>query len=311
MENRTKPSILEANNLYLILGMVLLSLGSYVQGREIYSGLLITEYILILLPNLLYLKYKRYPLKKVLRLNRISFKQIIMVITITIFTYPLMVFVQAIFLSILTYFKEVNPTMVPIPQNSMQYIIGFFVIAITPGICEEIMFRGVLLDAYEKIGHKKAILITAFLFSIFHFNILNVVGPFILGIIFGIMVYKTNSIYTSIIGHTVNNGIALTLGYMVDKYYYLIDGAMEEQMETVTPSPNIAVALGIILFLALSLVIVVYLLRRLSPIEDGAYAPNDSEISIEENTIFHGLKYIPVYIILLIFIFVNWKFVLI
>ncbi len=75
------------------------------------------------------------------------------------------------------------------------------------------MFRGVILNAYNKLGYRKSIIITGVLFGLFHFTILNFVGPAILGIIFGIMVYKTNSLYSSIIAHTVNNGIALTIGY--------------------------------------------------------------------------------------------------
>ena len=49
MINKSKFSILEANLLYLVLAVSLIYLGSMAQNREIYSGLLITEYILILL----------------------------------------------------------------------------------------------------------------------------------------------------------------------------------------------------------------------------------------------------------------------
>ena len=63
MEELKRPSILEANSLYFILGVLLLFLGSYVQSREIYSGLLITEYIIILIPNLIFLKAKKLPIK--------------------------------------------------------------------------------------------------------------------------------------------------------------------------------------------------------------------------------------------------------
>ena len=71
-----KPGIFEANNIYLMLGLALLYVGYLVQSREIITGLLITEYILIFLPNIVYLKFRGYSLKGVLRLNPISFKQI-------------------------------------------------------------------------------------------------------------------------------------------------------------------------------------------------------------------------------------------
>ncbi len=85
MINKSKFSILEANLLYLVLAVSLIYLGSMAQNREIYSGLLITEYILILLPNLLYLKLRKFNFKETLKLNKITFKQVLMIITITIF----------------------------------------------------------------------------------------------------------------------------------------------------------------------------------------------------------------------------------
>lgn len=142
MNNRIKPSIFEVNILYLLLGIGLLLIGSTVQSIDIYSGLLVTEYILILLPSLLFIQVKGYSFKKVLRLNKIKVKQILMVIIITIFTYPLAVFLQAILIGILSTFREITPTGVPMPQDGLQYIMSFFIIAISPGICEEVMFRG-------------------------------------------------------------------------------------------------------------------------------------------------------------------------
>src|SRR5699024_4587010 len=80
-----------------------------------------------------------------------------------------------------------------------------------------IMFRGTIMNAYEGLSKKKAIIYSAVLFGLFHLNLQNLVGPILLGIIFGIIVYKTNSIYSSIIAHTINNGIALTIGYLTFK----------------------------------------------------------------------------------------------
>lgn len=316
MQKKINPSILEANILYLILGIGLLTLGGMAQSLEIYSGLLITEYIIILLPNLLYLHFRGYSLKKVLRLNKINFKQIILVILITLATYPLAVFLQAIWFSIIGSFTEINATGVPLPENGVQYLISFFIIAITPGICEEIMFRGVILDSYERIGRKKSIVITAFLFAIFHFTIFNMVGPFVIGIIFGIMVYKTNSIYASIIGHITNNGIALTLGYILNKYYYIIDDLASSEMDT-SMSGGVRIGIALLILLAIAFVMIVIMIKNLSSkdiVADHEYIKEvetmeDNEV-VEENPLIQGLKYFPVLIIVGIFIFVNWKYVL-
>lgn len=312
MDKRLKPSIFEVNILYLILAIFLLFIGSYVQSVEIYSGLLITEYILILLPSLLFLKIKGYSIKGVLRLNKINFKQILMIITITVCTYPLAVFLQSISINIINKFTDVIPTEVPLPENSPQYLISLFIIAISPGICEEIMFRGIILDAYESIGRKRSIVISASLFAIFHFTIFNMVGPLLLGIVFGIMVYQTNSIYSSIIGHIVNNGIAITIGYYMNKYYYLIDNKINQEIGPYTILENIASFLILIGLLFICFFIVIKLLKKLSEYNniDHKERLDDKDSYSKGELIVSKFKYIPIFIVVLIFILLNWAFVL-
>ena len=321
MRYRKKPSIFEVNLLFLLLGISLLTIGAFVQRRELYSGLLITEYILILLPCLLFLKIKRAPIKETLRLNRIGLKQIILVIAITIFTYPLAVFFQAIFIGLLNIFKDLMPTTVPMPNDKIQYIISFFIIAVSPGICEEVMFRGVIMDTYSSLGYKKSIIISALLFGIFHFNLMNFIGPTILGIVFGIMVYKTNSIYSSIIGHTANNGIALTIGFFLNKYQEEIDNMMMEA-STLPETPGIANIIVPFIFLVLCFLIVKTLLGQLESVEtvsqvEGDFTLdssldldfNDEELYNYEDISYRPrgsrIKYLPVVILILIFVIIN------
>ena len=92
MRNKKSPSILEANVLYLIIALLLITLGASAQYKEVYTGLLITEYLIILAPALFYLKLSGYSLKSNLRLNKISFKQAILVMLIVVFSYPIALF---------------------------------------------------------------------------------------------------------------------------------------------------------------------------------------------------------------------------
>ncbi len=309
----------------MLLGLALLTLGSAVQYRELFSGLLITEYLIILLPSLLFVKGKGESIKKTLRLNKIGLRQIILVIGITIFTYPIAVFFQAILLTIINLFREVTPSSVPMPHDGLQYLISFFIIAVSPGICEEVLFRGVMLDTYSKIGYKKSIIITALLFGMFHFNILNFVGPTILGIVFGIMVYKTNSIYSSMIGHTINNGIALTLGFILNKYQGEIDQlAMESSASIESTSFGTTNLIGI-LFLVFCFFMVKSMLNKLPARENdydyknSYYDTKDQESYMEDqyynkefedyvSSRFERIQYFPLVTLVFIFILVNWIF---
>ncbi|WP_053956141.1 type II CAAX endopeptidase family protein [Inediibacterium massiliense] len=218
MENSGKVEVLGVNILYLITAIFLLTVGYYVQHENLKIGLLITEYVLVLLPPLLYIKIKKDSFKRVLRLNSLSLKHGIMIFFITICMYPVALFFNLVFMMFLSIFVNIRPQSIPTATNFSEYFVLLFIISISAGICEEVFFRGLLLKTYETIGEKKAIWISALLFGVFHFNLQNFLGPIILGIIFGYLVHQTNSLFAGIIGHMTNNGLAVTLGYMIHKY---------------------------------------------------------------------------------------------
>ncbi|EOD00895.1 type II CAAX endopeptidase family protein [Caldisalinibacter kiritimatiensis] len=211
----SRPNIFETNIFYLILGLVFIGLGSYVQHKDIYIGLIITEYLIILLPTVLYLVVRGYNLKETLRLNKLSIKQTLMIPLIVILIYPVGMFMNSLMMIIISFLGEIQPPPIPVPDTGLELLISLFVIAISAGICEEVMFRGLVMKAYEGLGVKKAIIISAILFGIFHFNIQNLLGPIFLGLVFGYIVYKTNSIFASILAHITNNAIATLLNYFI------------------------------------------------------------------------------------------------
>lgn len=303
MDNKRKnPSILETNIFYLVLGTLLIFLGGFVQSREIYSGLLITQYLIILLPTISYLKIRGYSLKNTLKLNKISIKQIVLIPLIVIFAYPVGAFLNYIFILFLSNFIKIRPAPIPIPSSSPEFILGLIVISLSPGICEEILFRGMVMSSYDKLGKKKAIIISSVLFGVYHFNLQNLLGPIFLGAIFGSIVYKTKSIYSSMIAHGFNNAIALTIGY------FLL-GKMDKiqiQSEAIDISANsFATILSIIVGLIFSIVCasISYSLYKALP---------ESKEEIEEELIedynFRKLDYIPLVGVLIIFIFYNYMF---
>lgn len=256
MNERLKPSIFHVNTFYLALAIIFINIGGIVQGWDQIKGLLFTEYIIILLPSLLFILIQKLPAKKFLKLNKISLKQILLVMIITIFTYPLAVFVQGVFLTILDSFTHFIANEIPPPTDYQSFIYGLFVMGITPGICEEIMFRGVIQGTYDKLGYKKSIIITSILFAMFHFTLVNFIGPLILGIVFGIMVHKTNSLYTSIIGHALNNSIALSILYVINKNSHLIDEILAQEANSSGNNSSLLPIIIGLLFLSTCFIIV-------------------------------------------------------
>lgn len=300
------PSPNGVNILYLALGLAFLIIGGYAQNRDLFAGILITEYLIILVPNLLFLKLRGYSLKKVLRLAPISFKQGIFTVLTMIFAYPMAVFLNYIVMLLLNLVSESLPTGVPIPSSWPEYWISLLVIAVTPGICEEVMFRGTMQSAYGKLGEKKALIISSVLFGLFHFNLMNFLGPAFLGLILGIVMIKTKSLYATILGHTLNNTIALTIGFAAS-------GMIEKLEEAAEVSPQLPVgfeAIAAMILLAgwglFSLVVLFLILK---------YFPKTSETEQEEEMIMElddnkRVYWMPVFVTIAIFAIVNYMYFL-
>ena len=105
----------------------------------------------------------------------------------------------------------------PIPESLIkafhtllsQPYAAFFVIVISAPVLEEILFRGIILDGYLK-NYKpwQGIIVSAFLFALLHGNLAQGIGAFGMGILFGWVYWKTNSIIPSVLLHFINNAVA-------------------------------------------------------------------------------------------------------
>ena len=298
-----KPRILETNYLYMIVAILLISVSTTFNFKSIYAQIAATQYPVILLPMILFIAFRKYNFKDVLRLNKITFKQTVLSILIPIFAYPVALFFNYISIIIISLFGELQPSPFPVPQTAGMFLVGLILFAITPGICEEIMFRGVMLRAYERLGIKRAIVITGILFGLFHFDVQNFLGPAFLGILFAYMVYKTNSIYSSMIAHAINNTIALTLLKLADSMQALQD---TQTVVEVPGTKELLIAFIFLTMIAVSSGLVVYfLLKSLSRSSEGLkyFEENKSEMLEVKKEKIKFVHIIPIIVVLLLFIF--------
>lgn len=219
MDNKNYK-LLDVNIMFFVLGIVLLTFGAYIQSVNFDTGIFITEYIIVLMPVIILGLYKKINISKALRLNKIKTKVVIKIFFLSLFLIPIIGFGNAVISTILSCFNMVIVFDMPTASNSFELLKYSFLIAISAGICEEIFFRGMILNAYESSTNKKfAIIMSAILFGVFHFNIQNLLGPILLGIIFGYLVIITDSIYSAIIAHTLNNLVAVIGGYLTNIYF--------------------------------------------------------------------------------------------
>ena len=97
-------------------------------------------------------------------------------------------------------------------------LLNLLIIALIPAIGEELTFRGVLQQSLtRRMNPHIAIILTAAIFSFIHFQFYGFLPRMFLGILMGYMFYITNSLWTCILMHFVNNGTAVVLYYLSNK----------------------------------------------------------------------------------------------
>ena len=86
----------------------------------------------------------------------------------------------------------------------------FLALALTPAICEELLFRGYLQRQVERgWGTVTSILLVGILFGLYHLRLSQVVPLSLLGIYLGFVVWATGSVWTGSLVHLLNNGLAV------------------------------------------------------------------------------------------------------
>ncbi len=89
--------------------------------------------------------------------------------------------------------------------------LSLLVLAVIPAITEELFFRGATMSILSKEKTAAAIFISAALFAFVHGSLYLIFSSFFAGIIFGITVYLTDSIYAPMLTHFINNIMAYIL----------------------------------------------------------------------------------------------------
>ncbi|MDD6328712.1 MAG: ABC transporter permease [Lachnospiraceae bacterium] len=100
-------------------------------------------------------------------------------------------------------------------QTSGSLVFGSFfktllLVAILPAVCEELMFRGFVLSAFEaKLKPGVAIALSSAIFGVYHMSIVRFFPTMLLGAIICFVSYKTKSIFPGMMMHAMNNALSV------------------------------------------------------------------------------------------------------
>ena len=93
-------------------------------------------------------------------------------------------------------------------------LVSLLVIALAPAICEEMLFRGLILHSLkERYKIASAIFITAALFGFYHMSLVKFIPTGLLGLALCYVVWRTGSIYPAMLMHFLNNAYSVIIIY--------------------------------------------------------------------------------------------------
>lgn len=150
---------------------------------------------------------------------------------------------------------------------SLTFIISFVIVSISPAICEEAVFRGVVMHSFDNGKNKWiAIVVTGLIFGAFHGNIWRFVPTALLGIMLGYIVYETDNIIYGALFHAINNAMPLLSIFVMKSMYS--NEMFQSQMSTMTDSgiPLISIGMYVMYGAAIPLLLTIgnYLIHKVT-----------------------------------------------
>lgn len=100
-------------------------------------------------------------------------------------------------------------------NSPIDFLKVFTCLAILPAIGEEMTFRGILMRFAAKRTKNMAfpIIISAAMFAAMHGNISGLPSIFLAGVLLAVIYYLTGSLWCSMLGHLINNGLQIIIVY--------------------------------------------------------------------------------------------------
>ncbi len=201
-----RPDIYDANLLYLISLLLLVTIGLAVQSWSPLWGLIITEIVVILVPALIYLCVRRLPFGHTLRLRWPGWRLAILSVALGAGTYVVSVVFEGMMTTLLGYTPPVSPQSLPdTSARAVLYVIGLAVFA---PICEEVLFRGMIQRGYLRKGAWVSILVGGLLFAFYHLRFKGLMPLLPVALILGYVFWRSDSLVPAVLVHFANNALA-------------------------------------------------------------------------------------------------------
>lgn len=271
----------QGGKLYLIMMIVVIAvsllLGFFpqipVDSLGLPGSISISE-ALFFIPVLVILIIDRFEPLRGMKLRPIGVPTILWTLLLTVLLLPIMTLTN-----LLTQFVVPNAASGELfASTAMPLWVSLIYFAVLPPVVEEFIFRGALFQYFRSCGLLKTALITSLMFGLAHLNLNQFLYAFVIGIFWAMLDEATGSVYSSMLSHSVVNGVNVAMVYlsvsnMPENMVSAVQQA-EENFSVTDINPVYWVILGIVSGACVILSIMV--IRHLAKIRGNAQKFSDA-----------------------------------
>ncbi len=174
----------------------------------------VTQYGLLLLPTLLLTKrWHTSDRRGYLRADRFSLAGAVISTVGILALLPIVGLLAEFFYSLAPELEELQADVGElITSDTILGQIGIlFAIAVTPAVCEEVMFRGYFQRTLERRMRLWHFVVSGAIFALFHQQVLTLPSLIIVGIYLSYVFFAFRSVWVTIIAHFAYNGVQVVL----------------------------------------------------------------------------------------------------
>ena len=217
---RPQPGPGEVLAWYCVAFVLLFYVGSNLQLWHPQLGLALTLWVVLLAPTVGLAVYLKLELRETFHLGRPSAVALVGALLLGV---GAMFLVNAANGVIDRFILETPPELAeemarffPEPERAVDWVLLLLLVAVSPAICEEALFRGFILSGLrDRVPDWQVIVATGVMFGLFHLSVYRMFGTAVLGMAMAWIVLRTRSIWPAVVFHAVNNGLAVVLAYTV------------------------------------------------------------------------------------------------
>jgi sodium transport system permease protein len=179
-------------------------------------GLLIAEWLLLFVPAAAFVGLGGFDVRRTLSLRTPSVRGVLGGVTLIAGAVPvvwligwLQTFVLPVPWELLEGLEELVTADTP---GRLAWLL--LLLAVTPAVCEEVVFRGVLLGGTRRLAPGRFIVLNGLVFGAFHLSfetVIRFLPTATLGIVIAWAVWRTGSIWVGALMHFLNNGTIVVL----------------------------------------------------------------------------------------------------